>query len=58
MGGVSILGWMLKEGFSEHVVSEQSTLPPHPTKDKVAATGEVREVMLSPGKAGWGESGI
>lgn len=55
---MSILGWMLKEGFSEDVVSEQSTLPPHPTKDKVAAAGEVREVMLSPGKAGWGESGI
>lgn len=55
---MSILGWMLKEGFSEDVVSEQSTLPPHPAKDKVAATGEVREGMLSPGKAGWGESGI
>lgn len=27
VGRVSILGWMLKEGFSEDVVSEQSILP-------------------------------
>lgn len=55
---MSILGWILKEGFSEDVVSEQSILPLHPAKDKVAAT-EVQEGMLSRGgKAGQGESGI
>ena len=40
MGGVSLLGWMVEEGFSEDVVSQQSTVPPHPAKNKVAATGE------------------
>ena len=45
---MSILGWMLKEGFSEDVVSEQSTLPPHPTKDRILPEGVPAMQMVMP----------